>query len=262
MVEVKRADGRIELIKYPEKKIVHPNGVVQHYRSCIVDTINAPQNTLLRTTNRNKSTTLNEWRDFGWEILDLFDNIKKLDDTLLVLVLGLEGSGKTVGGKYLDPSENAWINADNKPLSFFGARGMYPPDNSKKNYSTADDYDGIFTAIKGMHAKRKGTFVVFVLGHIEMYKGSGDLIYERLKVLGKQATKLGIESLNSFSTLYTKVIQGLAATDPKRYKLTTATTGFNTARTPEGYFPEAEIPNNYQLIVDKILEDYGELKSV
>lgn len=259
-MEVTRADGRVEIIKYPEKKITADNGVIQHYRSCVVDTINAPQNTLLRISNRNKSTSLNEWRDFGWEILDLFDNIKKLDDTVLILVLGLEGSGKTVGGKYLNPTENAWINADNKPLSFFGARNMYPPDNSKKNYSTADDYDTILKVIKAMHSKRKGTFIVYITGHIEMYKGSGDMIYERLKVLGRQATKLGIESLNAFSTYYTKVIAGLAATNPERYRLTTATTGFNTARTPEGYWTEAEIPNNYQLITDKVLEDYGELK--
>lgn len=260
MIEVKRDDGRIEIVKYPEKKVVTETGVTQHYRTVVVDTINAAQNSLFRKTNRDKSTTLNEWRDFGWEILDLFDKIKKLDDTLLILILGMEGTGKTVGGKYLDPDTTLWDNADNKPLSFFGARSMYPPDNSKKNYSGADDYDSILTVIKAAHSKRKGTLIVFVLGHVEMYKGSGDLIYERLKVLGKQATKLGIESLNAFATYYTKVQQGLAATDVNRYKLTTATTGFNTARTPEGYHAEAEIPNNLQAIVDKVLEDFGELK--
>lgn len=251
MVELVRPDGKIELIKYPEGK----------FRSAVIDTINAAQNTLFRKVNRDKSTTLNEWRDFGWEVLDLYDKIKKLPDTLIIQILGVEGTGKTVGGKYLDPDRNGWINADNKPLSFFGARGMYPPDKSRKNYSLADNYDDIWTGIQGMHAKRQGTFIVFILGHIDTVKGESDLLYSRLRVLGKQATKLGIEGLNVFATYYTKVVPGLASTDPNRYKLTTATTGFNTARTPEGYHDTPEIPNNFQIIVDKVLEDYGEIKS-
>ena len=46
-----------------------------------------------------------------------------------------------------------------------------------------------------MHSKRKGIFIVFILGHLEVYKGANELMYQRLKILGKQATKLGIECL-------------------------------------------------------------------
>lgn len=251
-MEVTRPDGRVEIIKYPEGK----------YRSCVIDTISAPQNEAYRTINKGKMTTVHEWKDYGWEVYDLYNNIKKLPDTKIVQVLGLEGTGKTVGGKYLDPNTNAWINADGKPLSFFGARQMYPEDNSKKNYSEKETYDDIYKNLLALHAKRRGTFIVFILGHLDMYKGANELIYQRLRVLGKQATKLGIEGLNVFATYYTKIKPGLPANDPTRYQLSVSSSGYDTARTPEGYHDEPEIPNNYQLIVDKILEDYGELKPV
>lgn len=261
-MEVTRADGRVEIIKYPDKKIINPSGVVQHYRSCIIDTISAPQNFLYKKINQDKSTNYDQWKDFGWEIYNLYDEIKKMPDTLIVQILGIEGTGKTVGGKFLNPAENGWINADNKPLSFMGARQMYPEDKSKKNYSLAESYDEVLAAVKAMHEKRKGIFIVFILGHLEIYKGPRDLMYQRLKILGKQATKLGIEGLNVFATYYTKIIDGKMPNDPTKYRLAVSTSGFDTARTPEGYHDEIDIPNNYQLIVDKILEDYGELKPI
>lgn len=252
MTEIKRADGAIEYVKYPTGK----------YRSCIIDTISAPQNRLYKEINQDKRTTHDQWKDFGWEIYNLYDEIKKLPETLIVQVLGLEGTGKTVGGKKLNPEENAWINADNKPLSFMGARQMYPEDKSRKNYSVSETYDDILKNVKALHEKRKGTFIVFILGHLDVYKGANELMFQRLRVLGKQATKLGIEGLNVFATYYTKIAANIPATDPSRYKLAVSSSGFDTARTPEGYHNESEIPNNYQLIVDKILEDYGELKPI
>lgn len=250
MIEKKRPDGRIELIKYSEGK----------YRSCIIDTISAPQTKLFKKINEGKLTSHAEWKDFGWEILNLYDSIKKLPDTLIVQILGPEGGGKTVGGKWLNPDENAWINADNKPLSFFGARQMYPEDNSKKNYSVKEEYDDILANVIALHAKRKGVFIVFILGHVETFKGIGELQHQRLAVLGKQATKLKIEGLNVFATYYTKILSSLPNNDSNRYRLETFSSGFNTVRTPEGYHTDLDIPNNYQIIVDKILEDYAELK--
>ncbi len=226
------------------------------YRSAILDTIGGLQNALYLEFMRGKNPTIHDWKDFGVEILDLFDYVKRLEDTVIVLVLGYEGSGKTVGGSYLNPDETVWMNADNKPLTFFGARGKYPTDNSKKNYKEVTTYEDVKANIKAIHAKRKGTFVFFVNGHIEDYKGEDQLIRQRLKILGKMATKLGIEGLNVSHTYYTKVDASLEHTNSLRYKLSVANSGSNTARTPQGYWLTNEIPNNYQLIVDRILEDY------
>lgn len=265
MVEVKRTDGRIELIKYPnahdEKGNINPN-LPSKYRTIVLDTVNALQNNLYQDMMAGKGNkgSYDEWKDFGLEIYELYNYIKKLPDTVLVQILSYEGGGKTVGGKYLDPSTNVWLNADAKPLSFSGARQMYPVDNSLKNYLVVETYDETKSKIKAIHEKRKGTLIVFSLGHIEDFKSENNLMRQRLKVLGKQATKLGIEGLNVFSTLYGKIDPNISALDFSRYKLTTMNSGFNTARTPEGYWDGVEIPNNYQIVVDKILEDFGELK--
>jgi hypothetical protein len=238
-----------------KEKVLYPNGI---YRTAVLDTVNALQNNLYMDMVKGRKGSFDAWRDFGIEIYDLYDWIKSLPEVVLVQVLGVEGTGKTVGGKHLDPSTNVWLNADAKPLSFFGAKGMYPPDNSKRNYKVVRDYEETKAAIASIHAKRKGTLIVFILGHIETYNipegGQG----QRLKVLGKQATKLGIEGVNLTHTYYTKVDALLPVTDTNRYKLSTFNSGYNTVRAPEGYW-EGDIPNNYQIIVDRILEDHGEL---
>lgn len=230
------------------------NGV---YRSLILDTINGLQNKLhLRLLGDKGKANYDDWRDYGTDILDLYDFIKRLPDTVIVQILGYEGTGKTVGGSKLDPNETVWLNSDSKPLSFFGARQMYPVDNSKRNYANVESYDDVKAYITKVHAKRKGTFVVFVLGHIEDYKGTNEQMRQRLKILGKMATKLGVEGINVSHTYYTKINSSLDHNDANRYKLTVANSGLDTARSPQGYWKSFEILNNYQTIVDKILLDY------
>src|SRR5690606_26887816 len=97
-----------------------------------------------------------------------------------------------------------WLNTDGKPLSFFGARVKYPVDNSKRNYKELTTYEEVKANIRAIHTKKKGTLIVFVNGHIEDYKSAEGIISQRLLVLGKMATKLGIEGLNVSHTYYTK----------------------------------------------------------
>ncbi len=234
-----------------KEKILYPDGI---YRSCILDTINALQHNLYHQLLLEKGKASYD---------ELYRNIKILPDTVMVQILGYEGTGKTVGASHLNPNETAYFNADQKALSFFGARQMYPIDNSKKNYLEVTSYEQALAKIKAVHAKRKGTFFVFMLGHIEDYKSTeGTQTRQRLKVLGKQASKMGIEGLNFTHTYYTKIDPSLASTDSARYKLSTLNSGMNTARSPQGYWTVPDIPNNYQLIVDRVLEDYGELEKI
>lgn len=224
------------------------------YRTVVIDTINQIQNDLYVELLKNKGkATHDDWKDFGIEILDLYNFIKSLPNTVPVAILGSEGSGKTVGGSFLNPDTNVWLNADKKPLTFFGARGKYPEDNSKKNYKIVTGYDQVKSSIQAIHNKALKPLIIFILGHTEGFKQAG-IERERLKVLGKMATKHNIEGALSH-TYYTYIDPALPATDRNRYKLSTVNSGFNTARSPEGYWAEQYIPNNYQLIVDRILED-------
>lgn len=229
------------------------------YRSVILDTVNGLMNyQYLQLLKEKGKAGYDEWRDYGTDLLSLYDYIKSLPDVVVVQILGYEGTGKTVGGSFLNENETVWLNADRKPLSFFGARQKYPVDNSKRNYKEINDYEVAKAQITGIHEKRKGTLIVFILGHIEDYKGELGEMRQRLKILGKMATKLGIEGLNVSHTYYTKIDTTKEHNNPQRYQLTVANSGLNTARSPQGYWDTYIIQNNYQLIVDKILEDYGE----
>ncbi len=226
------------------------------YRSVIIDTINQVQNDLYVQLLNNKSkATFDDWKDFGVEILDLYSFIKSMPNTVPVQILGYEGTGKTVGGSFLDPSETVWLNADKKPLTFIGARKKYPVDNSLKNYKVVTGYDEIKSQLTGISTKAKEPLIVFVLGHLEDYKSEGGIIRQRLKVLGKMATKHNIEGALAH-TYYTHIDNAVDVNSPERWKLSTANSGFNTARSPQGYWNSMYIPNNYQMIVDKILEDW------
>lgn len=195
------------------------------------------------------------WKDYGVEILDLFEFIKSLPDTTFILVLGFEGTGKSFGVKYLNPLETMYLNADNKPLTWFGARNNYPVDKSLKNYSVPVSYDNVKSNLTFAHKNRKNHLVVFVNAHIEVFKDAETSAYRhRLKVLGKMATKFNIDGATSH-TYYTKVDPTLPK-DEGRFSLLTENSGFNTCRSPEGYW-DGPIPNNYQKIVDRILEDLG-----
>lgn len=178
---------------------------------------------------------------------------------VVVLVLGTEGSGKTVGGKYLNPEETVWLNADKKPLSFMGARKMYNLNNN--NYREPSTYEDVKKYVNGVNAKRKHErLVFFMLAHVDVYRAPGEnTMKERMRTLGKMATKFNIEGA-VVHCYYTKVNPN-AATVEERYRLTTQNSGFNTARSPEGYWvkedgtPEYDIQNNYHLIVEKLIED-------
>lgn len=226
------------------------------YRSVIIDTVNQIQNDLYVELIKNKGkATFDDWKDFGIEILDLYKFIKELPNTVPVQILGYEGTGKTVGGSFLDPSETVWLNADKKPLTFFKAREKYPIDNSKKNYKLVTGYDDVKVQLQAIASKSKEPLIVFILGHLEDYKSEGGLIRQRLKVLGKQATKQNIEGAVSH-TYYTYIDPLADSMSAERYKLSTTNSGTNTARSPQGYWDKMHIPNNYQLIVDKILADW------
>jgi hypothetical protein len=226
------------------------NKPVEQYNCVIVDTINAVQNDLyMSMLDRNEMVTRDKWRDFGTDIYMLMDDVKKLKNTEIVLVLGYEGSGKSFGIKGLDPNTTMWLHTDKKGITFKGGRQNYKKEF--KNYFDTEliNYDEVAKYIKGCHTKRIQTkpFVVFILGHIEDYKVETQT-RQRLKVLGNLATKMNIEGsvTHCYYTYVNKTHNSV------EYKLRTVNTGFNTGRSLEGMFKEELIDNNFQLILDGI----------
>ncbi len=222
------------------------------YTSVVIDTLNALQNKeYVDHMLKKGSPNFDDWRDFGAEVLQLY-NFLKVRGTI-VQILGSEGTGKTVGGMFLNPDETVWMNCDNKPLSFTGANKLYPPDNSRKNYSIASTFKDVMEQCSAIYKVRKqDPLVFFILAHVDVYKlNNAERL--RLRVLGKMATKLNIEG-STTHTYYTVV--NPTEKDPlKKYQLSTQNSGFDTARSPMGMWSESTIPNNLKLILDKIIED-------
>lgn len=228
------------------------------FRTVVIDTINQAQNDLYikLLKDKKRGATFDDWRDFGVEILDLYAFIKSLPNTIPIQILGYEATGKTVGGRFLNPEETAWLNVDKKPLTFVGGRKMY--SREKKNYDEPSSYADIEKALTEIHKASKKPLVVFILGHIEDYKNKDNEMRQRLKILGKMANKHNIEGALSHC-YYTHVDDTLKLTDPMRYQLRTIANK-DTARSPMGMWESEVIPNNLQLIVDKVVADFeGEL---
>lgn len=227
--------------------------VPARFESIVIDTLSQLQNDLyLKLLKEKGRAGFDEWKDFGVEILDFYTFLRESDITI-VQVLGYEGSGKTVGGSFLNPATNVWFNIDKKPLTF--GHKTYPKDsvfgkvNSKGNYIEVSDYGALKTNITAINSKSNNRLVCFVLNHIEDYNtATGPR--QRLKVLGKMATKHNIEGA-VVHTYYTNFDVNRQGQD--RYRLIPNGTGYNTARSPMGMFDEEEsIPNNFKLILDEI----------
>ncbi len=226
------------------------------YLAVIVDTINALQNDAYVSHMKDQGNpSFNKWRDFGAEILDFYNFLKE-HNCDIVQILGREGSGKTVGAWTLDPDKTLYLNADNKELTFPEGYQLY--NTEKKNLKIPKTYQDIKDYIKlildngKLHPDAKGRLTVFVLAHIEEYKDAKEQGRERLRVLGNMATKLNIEG-SVVHSYYTWVDPDMSKKDEDRYKLLTRNTGYNTGRSPMKMWEEDKIPNDFKLILDKML---------
>lgn len=250
---------------------------MEKYNAVIVDTLTqAINDTYVEYQHEVGKPGFDMWRDYGIEPLWLYQYIRGLKGAVIVQVLGTEGTGKTVGAGFLDPSKTMYLNVDRKPLTFAEPEDKYPNDvpqgraNSLGNYKEplpeknpqtgkVEVWTVIRNAIQYAYDNRivnldpkKDKFVIFITAHTEIYKGTNGEERERMKVLGKMATKLNIEG-SLIYCFYTKV-DPTAPTRAEKYKLTMHNSGFNTARSPMGKFDDVDfISNNYQVILDKII---------
>lgn len=220
---------------------------------CVVlDTINEIQNQLyVKLLKQKGKATYDEWKDYGVEILHLLHFIKQ-SGAIPVFILGYEGTGKTMGARTLDASKTLYLNSDLKPITFKNKSGY----KRGVNYAEPKTYDDVKKFIKlAQQTRDEGDppLVVFIMGHIETYRGPDDEMRERLKVLGKMATRLNLEGA-VVHTYYTDVDRDEQEPD-LIWGLTTQNSGYNTARSPEGYFEEFRIPNDLSVILNKIQED-------
>lgn len=240
------------------------------YNAVVVDTLTQVMtDTYVQHEKEVGLSAREDWRNYGIEVMYLYQFVRSLQGAIIVQVLGLEGTGKSAGARTLNPATTMYLNQDKKPLTFDVTETMYPNDrpqgqsNSLGNYkecvavkNTAgkiEVWTPIRAAIQYAYDNRveEEKFVVFMVGHIDTYESTEGVKKERMRVLGKAANKLNIEGSIVY-TFYSKV-DPTAARRPDKYKLTMHNSGFNTARVPMGIFDDVEeIQNDYQIILDRV----------
>ncbi len=93
------------------------------FRSIVLDTINGlSYSNYIKALSQGETLTRNNWRDWGVEVVATVEYFKKLNpyDIYQILVLGHEGTGKSISTSFLNPAETYYVNLDKKPLTFPG----------------------------------------------------------------------------------------------------------------------------------------------
>lgn len=218
-------------------------------RSIVIDTLTAIQEIDYMVETRKVSR--DKWRDYSQDIYTLIQSLSYMGFEM-ILILGDPGTGKSYGMKTLPEKTNIWFNADNKNPTWIGGIKVYGTKvNPTPNYHVIPrSYSDIIKHLD--HAAKAGAFeerrFAFLLGHVATYKGAQDVTKERLKVLGSLATNMQIEGKFE-NTFYSNI----RIEDGKReFFLETQNSGYNTARSTEGAFPE-KIPNDYNYIIQTLL---------
>lgn len=218
-------------------------------RCICVDTLTKIQEISYMTDQ--KMITQAKWKDYAQEVYAFIDELQNLGFEI-ILVLGPPGTGKSTGLKTLAPKTCIWYNADKKNPVWKGGKDVFGTKiNPKPNYHVVPKtYGEILNHVKS--AMKAGAFeerrFAFLTGHLETYK-MGDETHVRMKTLGSLLNKMQVEA-NMETVLYSKVERDSGETE---YLFETRNNGFNTCRSPEGAF-EDKIPNDYQMIIDKLLE--------
>lgn len=217
-------------------------------RSICIDTITAIQQNQYMEDQRKPGH--DQWMDYGKIIYSFAHDLQELGFEC-IYILGEPGTGKSSGMRTLEHETNIWYNADEKNPVWIGGKVEYGKKNNPTKYHIIPkSYRYIIEHINAV--KNVGGFedevFAFLIGHTEQYKVGNDT-KERLKTLGKVATKMQLEG-KAESVFYSRV--ELKDGKPE-FILETQNNGFNTARSPMGLF-EGKIPNDYNFIIKKLLE--------
>lgn len=211
--------------------------------SVVIDTLTGIQE---RKYNRSKKKPgFDEWFDYGTEILSFIYDLQDLGFEL-VLITGMPGHGKSYSMKTLKEGTNLWFNCDTKNVPWSGENPYGTKSNPTTFHKLFNSYNEIITYLKG--AKSKDLFadnpVIFLMGHTELQK---DGTY-RLKTLGKMPTKMNIEG--NFENCLSAEVQFEG--EKPNYVFRTIPNGVDFTRTKEGMFEETYIPNDLELVKNKI----------
>ncbi len=217
-------------------------------RTICVDTLTALQQNSYMEDKRKPGH--DQWKDYGGAIYSFMSDIQNRGFEI-VLILGEPGTGKSSGMRTLQPKSNIWYNTDNKNPVWEGGKAEYGKKNTPiaPYHIVPTTYKEIIDHIdKGIANNMfEEERFAFITGHTEVYKKGNDNL-ERLKTLGKVATKMQLEGKME-TVMYSRVRM---ESGKPTFVLETQNDGYNTARSHQGMF-EGIISNDYGMIVEKLI---------
>jgi hypothetical protein len=206
-----------------------------------------------------------------------------------IAIVGRPGTGKTMGIRTLNPDNTVIFNCDGYPLTFQGGKRNYTQE--KKNYSFESDLKQLELKIKSINKERLNITAIIIdtvngaLNKKELnstmrlsdwadlskdthalinsiqptlrddlfifylfHELEGESGIRSIKTNGRKLSQISVEGL--FPTvLFTKVdfVEG-----KPEYNLITQQDGLCNVKSPENCFDTPTIPNDFQLIIDKI----------
>lgn len=256
-------------------------------KSVVLDTINIIQNReLIAKYVKSGKPKQDDWNDYGVDISNFIMQLKAEGFTI-VLVLGEEARGKSYGIKKLTPKTYLWFNADSKNPTFrynekkpeeavmkvdfekwYGSVNAPGALMRTMNPKNPMSYDSILEQLKvikngvktaSLTVKLDPNPIMFILGHLHTEKTANGTSVQKLRIIGKSATKYQIEGLADMLLLAEVDVEN--GKPVRRFR--TQSFGYDNARCPEGMFEDENgnelvyIPNDYQLVVDAIDSYYN-----
>lgn len=165
--------------------------------------------------------------------------------TIMTLILGETGSGKTTSIRNLPPSETFIINVIDKPLPFKNFKQNYNIENKdgkKPNYYSSDKAANIVSAISKISRERTDIKYLIIddFGYLmsnEFFQRASEGGYSKFSEIGQHAWMVLNQIKNSRSDLNCIVIAHNELTQDGKYKIKTIGKMLDEKYTVEGVFP-------------------------
>ena len=211
----------------------------------------------------------------------------------LIMILGESGTGKSTSIENLDPKETFIIQVVNKPLPFRGYKSKYPlrnKENPQGNRFISDRADLIMKILDSLNKEETIKNIIiddsqYVMAN-EFMRRAKEKSYEKFTEIGQnfytlidkandmrediniiflhhvQTTDAGITKAKTVGKILDNtigiegrfsIVLGTEIEDGKYY-FRTQNNGSDTCKSPKGMFEDLRIPNDLQLVINKIKE--------
>lgn len=214
----------------------------------------------------------------------------------LIMILGESGSGKSTSIENLNPKETFIIQVVNKPLPFKGYKTKYPLKNKANpdgNRFISDKAELIIKILETLDKEKTFKNIIiddsqYIMAN-DFMKRAKEKGYDKFTEIGQnffsiidkatgmkedmniiflhhtQITETGLTKAKTVGKILDSMIgiEGrftivlMAEVEDGNYYFRTQNNGFDTCKSPKGMFEDLRIPNDLQIVINKINEYFN-----